>query len=55
MEGEAYNTGPDYVVLEDKLVGLGKKAVVEADRPCEKKRAKPAVRGASSHYRGHLK
>ena len=55
MEGEAYDTGPDYIVLKDKLVGLGKKAVVETDRPREKKRAKPAVRGASSRYRSHLK
>lgn len=39
MEGEAYDTGPYYIVLKDKLVGLGKKAVVEANRTREKKRS----------------
>lgn len=50
MEGETGDASPDYIILKDKLVGLSKKAVVEADRPREKKRAKPAVRGASLRY-----
>ena len=53
MEDEPYDAGPDYIVFNDKLVGLGKVAVVEADRPREKRRAKPAVRGTSLRDRGH--